>query len=188
MALVRDHSWIIPVPIESNRFSKWRAHAYHRSIWVPHPTLPPWSSVHRYTFFLSERWNPGILPQHLSSICFFFFLFFFFFSKPNLLYLEPTFGTVGPKHTETFFPNRLYLLRLYCGLSLEDGKLTVSAGDKMIIWSLSTNMNEVCWSPILLIYLFFFSLFWFFFLFCSQVIISWSIYRNYGVYRFAVGK
>ena len=77
MALVRDHSWIISVPIESNRFSKWRAHAYHRSIWVPHPTLPPWSSVHRYTFFLSERWNPGILPQDLSSICFLVVFFFF---------------------------------------------------------------------------------------------------------------
>ena len=40
----------------------------------------------------------------------------FYFAKPNLLYLEPTFGMVGAKHTQTDthdrFSKSLYLLRL----------------------------------------------------------------------------
>ena len=54
---------------------------------------------------------------------FLFFEFFFIFflgrgggSKLNLLYLEPTFGMVGAKHTQTdthdHFSKSLYLLRL----------------------------------------------------------------------------
>ena len=63
------------VPVESNRFSKWQAHAYLRKVWVPPPTLPPWFSVHRYTSFLSKRWNPGIPPQQFcfKTKCSFFF-------------------------------------------------------------------------------------------------------------------
>ena len=43
----------------------------------------------------------------------FFFLFkpnsvFLFFSKPNLLYLEPTFGMVGAKHTQTDTHDRFF--------------------------------------------------------------------------------
>ena len=47
--------------------------------------------------------------------CFFVFFLLFFF-KPNLQYLEPTFGVVGTKHTQTDthdrFSKSLYLLRL----------------------------------------------------------------------------
>ena len=44
-------------------------------------------------------------PRNPTSAFFFQnqmqFFFFFFFFKPNLLYLEPTFGMAGAKHTQT---------------------------------------------------------------------------------------
>ena len=70
----------------------------------------------------------------------FFFLFFFFFSKPNLLYLEPTFDMVGAKHTQTdthdryfFSLKSLYLLCLKCGRKISCFLEKVSAANKMII-------------------------------------------------------
>ena len=77
------------VPIESIRFSKCQAHAYHRKAWVP-PSPPPCprspAFIDTLSSCLSERWNPGILLQQFF-FCFFFFktkcsgVFFFFFSN-----------------------------------------------------------------------------------------------------------
>ena len=104
------------VPIVSNRFSKWQAHAYHRKVWVPPPPRP------RSTAFidtLSSCLRDGTQESYLSSLLFFFFFFFFFvfccfffvskcscfISNPNLLHLEPTFGMLGAKdwHAWSFF-------------------------------------------------------------------------------------
>ena len=41
-------------------------------------------------------------------VFFFFFFFFLFFFKPNLLYLEPTFGMDGAKHTQTDTHDRFF--------------------------------------------------------------------------------
>ena len=125
------------VTIESNRFSKWQAHAYHRKVWVP-PLSPPRSPAFIDT--LSSCPRDRIQDSYLSSLFFFFFFFFFllifclFFQNQMqfvcfllfvflfvffvlffvvvfffiylfiylfLLYLEPIFGMVGAKHTQT---------------------------------------------------------------------------------------
>ena len=117
------------VPIESNRFSKWQAHAHHKKVWVPPPTLPPPRSP-AFIDTLSSCLRNGTQESYFSP-----FFFFFFFFKPNAVFFF--FKFVGPRFYLFIF---LVLLKV------------------------------------------------FFFRFCSRVIISWYIYRNYGVYRFAVEK
>ena len=112
------------VPIESNRFSKWQAHAYHRKVWVtPHNPVPRSPA---FTDTLSSCLRDGTQESYLSS--FFFFskpianAFFFFFSKPNVLYLEPTFGMVGAKHTQDWHAWPFFQKFVLCYVCNVDGK------------------------------------------------------------------
>ena len=120
---------------------------------------------------LSSCLRDGTQESYLS-------IFFFFFQ--NHIYCIWSRLVQNTLHDS--FSKTLYLLRLLCGRKISCFLEKVSAGNKILIWSLSMNMNKVCWSPILFIY--FFSPFEsFLFRFCSRVIISWYIYRNYGVQK-----
>ena len=66
------------VPIDSNRFSKWQAHAYHRKVWVPPPSRPRSPA---FIDTLPSCLRDGTQESYLSS-----FFFFFFFSKPNAVF------------------------------------------------------------------------------------------------------
>ena len=56
------------VPIESNRFSKWQAHAYHRKVWVPPPPRP------RSPAFI-DTLSSCLEPRNPNTAVFFFFFF-----------------------------------------------------------------------------------------------------------------
>ena len=55
-------------PIESNRFSKWQAHAYHRKVWVHPPPHAP--VVQRFIDTLSSCLRDGTQESYLSSFFF----------------------------------------------------------------------------------------------------------------------
>ena len=60
------------VPVESNRFSKWQAHAYHRKVWVS-PLTPPPPHPRSPTFIdtLSSCLRDGTQESYRSSFFFF---------------------------------------------------------------------------------------------------------------------
>ena len=185
-------------PIEWNRFSKWQAYTYHRKVWVP-PT-PPRSPAFIDT--LCSCLRDGTQLSYLSP--FFFFLnqmqfFFFFFFLCVFFFFQTKFTVSGAyiwhwckTHSDWHawsFSSKVCT----CHVCNEDGK-------KAVFWKryqLETKwyFDHSVWTWINFVgprfYLFIFSVLlkvFFSPVFCSWVIISWYIYRNYGVYRFAVGK
>ena len=126
-------------------------------------------------------------PRNPHSAVFFFFCFVFFFVKTKFTvsgaYLWH--GSCKILTRMVVFAKCLYLLYLQCGRKISCFLEKVSAGNKMIIWSLSMYMTKVCWSPILFIYflspfesfvclfvcLFVFCLFVFLFVFCLFVVV-----------------